>query len=245
MRIKLKLSIVVVFVIVVLWSSDVMSLTPLGPPRSGLKRGQHSLGFVFASSEMDLEVSGYGLSETMTDTESTTYLLRAGYGLSDGCELYTLLGFADLSSEDFDGDSQLAWGFGTKFTVAEKDSVTWGGVLQFCHISSEGSVYADVPPYGFQSIDIEAQLFDIQIAFGPTYTQETFSIYGGPFLHFVTGDLDGSALGETVTFDIEQESEFGGYVGAMFDLGESSSLFIEYQMTGDASAIAGGLVWRF
>ncbi|GAJ10387.1 unnamed protein product, partial [marine sediment metagenome] len=44
---------------------------------------------------------------------------------------------------------------------------------------------------------------------------------------------------------IEQKSEFGGYVGAQFDLAESSSLFFEYQMTGDASAIAGGIVFRF
>lgn len=242
---KTVLYLLSIVVVACLLSSSALALTPLGPPKAGLKREQHSLGFVFASSEMDLKVSGLGVSETMPDTESTTYLARLGYGLSDGCELYTLLGFSDLSSEGFNGDSQFAWGIGTKFTFAQNDSVTWGGLFQLCSISSEGSFITDVPGYGVLDFDVEAQLFDIQIAVGPTYTQEAFSIYGGPFLHFVDGDMDLSALGVTGTFDIEQKSEFGGYVGAQFDLAESSSLFIEYQMTGDASAIAGGLVWRF
>lgn len=228
-----------------LLSSSALALTPLGPPMSRLKHKQHSLEFVFASSEMDLEVSGYGLTETMPDTESTTYLVRAGYGVFDGCELYSLIGFSDISSEDFDGSSEVAWGFGAKFNVAETDTVTWGGLFQMLSISSDGSVSGYVPGYGVVVADIDVQLFDIQIAFGPTYTKEGLSIYGGPFLHFVDGDLDVSVLGGTVTLDIEQISEFGGYVGTMFDLSESSSLFIEYQMTGDASAIAGGLVWRF
>jgi len=235
----------VVVVVSGLLSSSALALTPLGPPMSRLKLKQQSLGFLFASSEMDLKMSGYGFTETMKDTESTSYLVKAGYGVLDGVELFVLVGSSDLSSEDFDGDSDVAWGFGSKFTLAKQGSVTWGGVFQFCSISSEGIVFGDVPGFGWQAIAIDAQLFDIQIAVGPTYTREGFSIYGGPFLHFVDGDLDGSALGETVTFDIEQKSEFGGYIGAMFDLAESSSLFFEYQMTGDASAIAGGIVFRF
>lgn len=226
-------------------AGQALALTPLGPPRAGLKQKQHSLGFLFAGSEMDLEVSGYGLTEELSDTESTVYLMKAGYGLSDDCEIYTLIGMADISSEDYNGSSELAWGFGAKFTVAEDDSMTWGGLFQMVSINSEGSISGDVPGYGWQTMDIEAQLFDIQIAFGPTFNQEGFSLYGGPFLHFVDGDIEARALGVTVDLDLEQKSEFGGYVGAQFDLAESSSLFIEYQKTGDASAIAGGIGWRF
>jgi len=243
---KTVLYLLMVFVVLAgLLSSSAQALTPLGPPMSRLKPKQQSLGFLFASSEMDLKVSGYGLTETMKDTESTSYLVKAGYGVLDGVELFALVGVSDLSFEDFEGDSDVAWGFGSKFTLAKQGSVTWGGVFQICSIRSEGIVFVDVPGFGLQDIDIDAQIFDIQIAIGPTYTREGFSIYGGPFMHFVDGDLEGSALGETVTFDIEQKSEFGGYFGAMFDLAESSSLFFEYQKTGGASAIAGGIVFRF
>ena len=228
-----------------LLSSSAQALTPLGPPRSRLKREQHSLGFVFASSEMDLNFSGPGGSVTLSDFESETYLARLGYGISDGCELYTLLGSSDLSAYGVKGDSEFSWGFGTKFTVAKKDSVTWGGLFQLCSISSEWSATTEEPFLGYTSANLDFQLYDIQIAFGPTYAREAFSIYGGPFLHFVDGEVDVNLNGDSGTADIEQESEFGGYIGAMLELAESSSLFIEYQMTGDASAIAGGFVWRF
>jgi len=228
-----------------LLSSSALALTPLGPPRAGLKIKQHSLGFLFGSSEMDLEVSGYGMKEELSDMESTAYLMKAGYGLSDDCEIYSLLGFADMSSEDFNGDKQFAWGVGTKFTLVKGDPVTWGGVFQLCQNRSEGSIYGDVPGFGWQTIDVDVQLYEIQVAFGPTYTKDAFSIYGGPFLHFVDGDLEGSALGETVELDIEQKSEFGGYIGTQFELNKSTDVFIEYQMTGDASAIGGGIVVRF
>ena len=225
--------------------SSSLALTPLGPPRAGLKQKQQSLGFVFASSEMDLEVSGYGMSYTATDIDWKTYLVRAGYGLSDDCELYSLLGFSKCSTDDFNGSSEFAWGFGTKFTVAKKDSVTWGGLFQMLSMSSEDSATTEVPYLGYTSASVDVQMFDIQISFGPTYTQDGFSIYGGPFLHFVEGELDVRANGDSASVDIEQKSEFGGYVGAQFALAESSSLFFEYQKTDDASAIAGGLVWRF
>ena len=226
-------------------ASQAFALTPLGPPRAGLKQNQHSLGFIFASSEMDFKMSGYGESWSATDIESKTYLARLSTGVSDNLEFYTLLGISDATADDFDGSSEFAWGLGTKFTVAEKDSVTWGGLFQIVSINSEGTMSGDTPDFGWQTMDVDVQLLEIQIAVGPTYTQESFSIYGGPFLHFVDGDFDCNPLGVSITFDIEQKSEFGGYVGAQFDLAESSSLFIEYQMTGDASAIAGGIVWRF
>ena len=235
---KTVLYLLVVVVLSCLWSSSALALTPLGSPKAELKQNQHSLGFVFASSEMDLKVSGLGISDTIPAAESKTYLARLGYGISDGCELYTLLGFSDLSSEGFNGDSQFAWGVGTKFTFAQSDSVAWGGLFQLCSISSEGSFIEDVPGFGVVDFDIEAQLYDIQIAFGPTYTKEGLNIYGGPFLHFVDGNMDASALGVTGTFDLEQESVFGGYIGALFDLSDSSSLFCEYQMTGDLRQIS-------
>lgn len=234
-----------VVVVACLLSSSALALTALGPPKAELDYKQYSAGFLFASGEMDLKISGYGLSETMTDIESTTYLSRLSVGLSYNCELYGLLGISDLSAEDFDGSSEFAGGFGTKFTVAEKDSVTWGGVFQMCSINSDGSVSGDVPGFGMQTMDVDIQALDIQIAFGPTYTKGVLSIYGGPFLHFVDGDMDATLMGETITLDIEQESELGGYVGGQYELTENTSWFGEFQSTGDAWAFGTGFVWRF
>lgn len=236
---------VVIILISCLLCSTSLALTPLGPPRAGLKQKQQSLGFLFAISEMDLGLSGPGGSATVPDIETTPYLFKGGYGVSDGLEIYTLVGFSDISSEGVHGSSELAWGFGGKFTFSESDPVTWGGLFQMVSISSERT-WSDFDPYwGVETTKVDVQLYDIQIAFGPTYTRDAFSIYGGPFLHFVEGDADVSVDGAFGSADIEQESEFGAYVGAQFVLAESGSLFFEYQKTGDASAFAGGFVWRF
>ena len=235
----------VAVVVACLLSSSAQALTALGPPRAGLDYKQLSAGFLFTSSEMDLKMSGYGLSWTATDIKSTTYLSRLSVGLSYDWELYGLLGSCDLSADDYDGSSEFAGGFGTKFTVAEKDSVTWGGVFQMCSINSGGSISEDVPGYGLVTMDVDIQALDIQFAFGPTYTKGSFSIYGGPFLHFVDGDFDATLLGVPVTFDIEQESVFGGYVGGQYELTENTSWFGEFQFTGDAWAFGTGVIWRF
>ena len=100
------------------------------------------------------------------------------------------------------------------------------------------------------SLATEVDLFEIQVAFGPTFRPvDGVSIYGGPFFHIVTGkaDLSGTISGipATLSMDLEQESIFGGYVGAQIDIGEHVSLYVEGQFTGDASAVATGVALKF
>ena len=235
----------VVVVLSGLLSSSALGLSPLGPPKATLDRGRMSIGFDFAHSESDIKCTGLGLSGTLEDVESQLYLANLGLGLFDNYEMFVRLGTADHESEGYQGSSGFAYGWGSKLTVANGDPVSWGALFQMTWSESSDTLSVDVPPFGTVGADVDIDVMEIQIAFGPTYTQESFCIYGGPFLHFIDGDLDVSVWGLTVPFDLEQESEFGGYLGAQFDLAESSSLFIEYQMTDDASAIAGGLVWRF
>lgn len=223
---KRMLLLVVALMVAGLWSSAAWALRPMGPPMAGLKQSQMSVGFDFSWSEMNLEVDG----GTVDDVESVAYLANLGYGIADNWEAFIRLGIAgiDVDDEGFSGDDQFAYGFGTKVTFAENDPLTWGGLFQMDWTKSEDE-------------DVEIDTFEIQIAVGPTYQMEGMSLFGGPFLHFVDGE--GTAPGDT--FDLEQESEIGGYVGAQFDIAENASWNIEYQFTGDASAICTGIVWRF
>ena len=243
---KKMLLLSVVLVVVCLWSSAAMALTPMGPPMAGLKQGQYSVGFDFSSSEMDVEVSGLGISETLDDVESFAYLANLSYGITDDWEAFIRLGLTDVEFEEFDGSSEFAYGFGTKVTFEQKDAVTWGGLFQMTWAKSDDSLTGLVPGYGIVTADLEIDFYEIQIAVGPTYElNDTTSIYGGPFLHFIDGDLDVSVLGVTGSLDVEQESEFGGYIGAQFDIAENASWNLEYQATGDGWAIGTGFVWRF
>ena len=45
--------------------------------------------------------------------------------------------------------------------------------------------------------------------------------------------------------DIEEESQFGGYVGASWDVRENISCYLEGQFTGDAWGIGIGAARRF
>lgn len=81
-----------------------------------------------------------------------------------------------------------------------------------------------------------------------------FSVYGGPFLHFVTGDLDVEAAGVDsfsainrvdLSQDIREESEFGVFAGAQGQVNEDTSWFVEFQITGDAWGVGVGGVRKF
>lgn len=225
-----------VITIIVLMCSQAFGLTFMGPPMAELEQGQKSAGFNLSYSEMDVEVSAFGLSGTLDDVESFTYLVNIGYGISDNWDAYLRLGLTDIEFEDFDSSSEFAYGFGTKVTFGQQDAVTWGGLFQILWSEADDTVLG---------IKDEIDYYEIQIAFGPTYDYDGISIYGGPFLHFIDGDIKESGPGYSITGDIEQESEFGGYVGLNAELTESANWQIELQFTGDAYAICTGLGWKF
>lgn len=246
------LMLVVVLVVVSFFGSSSMALAPMGPPMASLEQGQFSAGIDYSYNEMDVEVSGYGLTVTVKDVETNMIFANLGYGIVPNLELFVRLGAANADCEGFSGDTQFAFGFGTKATFAQEGDLTWGGLFQMSWLNSEDSgtyVLDGHTVTGTQEIDA----YEIQIAVGPTYKMDGLSIYGGPFLHFIGGNYDwsGTVTGPIVSgsgsfsFDVEQESEFGGFVGAQFDLAENVSCCVEYQLTGDAWAIGTGVVWRF
>lgn len=241
----------VVITILVLMCSQAFGLTPMGPPKAELKQGQYSFGIDYSFSDIDVEVSGYGASWT-EDIETNTLFSNLSYGITDGWEGFLRLGFANVEADDFDGGNEFAYGFGTKLTFAEQDAVSWGALLQIGWLSSDDS--GTVVAYGHtitgnQEIDV----YEIQIALGPTYETDSLKIYGGPFLHLVNGDYDwsGTVTGPMIngsgsfSLDIEEESVFGGYIGISKDLTSNSNIGIEFQYTGDAQAVGLKLVWKF
>ena len=173
----------------------------------------------------------------------------------------------------FDGSSEFAYGFGVKATFYEEANLKLGALLQMTFSSADDScddeaVYRDeeevvvVPTK--ETFDID--YYQLKIAVGPSYKlTEGISVYGGPFYHMVSGDYDlkekgdvsrvtegeGQTLTETAYYsskdsgDIEEESSFGGYIGAQIDITENLPLAVEYQFTGDADILGLSLVYRF
>ena len=237
--------------IVVLMCSQAFGLSFMGAPMAELEQGQYSFGIDYSFSDTDVELSGYGAKWT-EDIETNILFSNLNYGITDEWEGFLRLGFANVEADDFNGDNEFAYGFGTKITFSEQDAISWGALLQISWLSSDdsGTIVTDGHTVtGKQEIDI----YEIQIAIGPTYETDDLKIYGGPFLHLVSGDYDwsGTVTGPIIngsgsfSLDIEQESVFGGYIGISKDLTSNSNIGIEFQYTGDAQAVGVRYVLRF
>jgi hypothetical protein len=88
------------------------------------------------------------------------------------------------------------------------------------------------------------------VSTGPTLVVNKYvSVYGGPFLHFIRGEIEASALKDAVPAygetDVREDSIAGGFVGVEFTLGEELSFSIEGQKTNSASGVGGSLSFRF
>jgi hypothetical protein len=106
----------------------------------------------------------------------------------------------------------------------------------------------------------EYEVTEIQAAIGACYqVHPRLRLYGGPFVHFVEGtsesrnysvqtEVEDDAVRTRVaktSYDIEEASRFGGYLGAHFQIRENTMAAVEYQHTGGDDALAMTLVHRF
>jgi len=276
----------VVLIVAMVAGSSALALAPMGPPTAGLNQGQFRVGAEYGYSEMDLEIdaSTPGEGGTIVDLESNMFFATLGYGVMDNWEFYVQLGVAnaefdkvegDDGDDDklgFDGDYGFAYGFGTKYTFWEQmEGLKWGVLFQMKWINTEDTMsftFAEtvdigetpVPGTTTEALDLELDYYEMQIAVGPTWqAMDGLCVYGGPFLHFVSGDADGDltgtwddGAGTTLTFtpeswsdDLEEESTFGGYVGAQLDVTEQMTAFAEVMFTGDAWGLGIGGGWVF
>ena len=206
------------------------------------------------------------------DYTSNMLIGRLSYGAYDTVDVFVCLGLTDAQDEmteelatggdgnkykGLDCNHGLAWGVGARATFWQEGDIVWGGLVQVLWENpSDGDV--DLTPTDGDpaklSGDVELNLQEIQVAVGPTVQLEGFSVYGGPFLHFVTGDLDVEASGMDsfsalnrvdLSQDIREESEFGLFVGAQGEADQDTAWFVEFQITSDAWGVGIGGVRKF
>ena len=261
--------------LVVGWAgSATFALDPMGPPTAGLKQGQFQVGADYSYSITDLKLrkgswieylngwfydSGPAESFTLKDFKTNKIYASLGYGIADNWEAFLRLGGADATfgdsiwedAEKFDSPTDFAIGFGVKATFYEEDNLKIGGLFQTSWAAFHGKLQA---AHWTAADSVNIDFTEIQIAIGPTYKLlEGVSIYGGPFLHFVDGDLDDKfsemteegVLTSKYSWAIRESSIFGGYIGVQFDVTENTSFNIGYQHTAKADALNMSLVWRF
>lgn len=264
-----------VLAIVTLSGPAAFALDPLGPPVSNLEPGQLRMGIEYSQSKMDLQLpsgkyteyvdgsfndSGIALPLTVQDFKTNTTYLNLGYGFNRNWDIFVRLSstqakFGDSlwdEGEKFESDTLPAFGGGIKATLYNRFDWKIGGIVQanWSHYTGELN-----NPSWYVPHFVETDFTEIQITLGATYLLfNNVWIYGGPLYHFITGDLNEKYVGEADlghlslsewSFDLEQESTYGGYFGATWEIDKSNSLNLEYQFTGAASAFGAGYVLKF
>ncbi len=182
--------------------SSASALTYMGPPTTTMKQGQWAIGERGGWSENDVEIGGV----TLEDVELTNILGSVHVGLATSrMELFGLFGVGNVEDTGY----EFAAGVGTKITMNSDRPLSWGLLAQGVFYQQDEPFI--LPPY---SGNIELEAWEIQIAAGPCWRFNNFSIYGGPFLHLIQGDND-VVVDDTVveSLDVEQHGLWGGYVG--------------------------------
>jgi hypothetical protein len=196
---------------------------------------------------------------------------KARYSDADGDKLFETAYMGpftaeDTETEDFDGTMDFAYGFGTKVTFYQQEQLDLGALFQISFVDYETSGTVKTVDSALRPTKTtntgKIGLTEMQIALGATYKPSpTLSIYGGPFFHVVSGEMEDTykktyVAPEGVTnhaykqdkktsADISEQSCFGGYFGVKDSLTENTHLLAEFQFTGDAMAFAVGLGWKF
>ena len=266
----------VVLAVMSLCSSVALALPPMGPPKAMVGMDQWTIGVGLSHSNMDLETWGDVRTVTVgtplddysrfeiDGLESNLVIGQLSYGVHDNWDAFVHVGAGDAADDiiedpasgsgarytGLDGGLGIVWGFGTRVTFWDDGDVTWGGLFQTTWSDPDES---DIKLQGDSAFtgDADLDFWEVQVAIGPTVEVDNFSIYGGPFLHFVGGDLDfdgrtttGGLTTVTAKQDIREQSHLGGYVGAQFSLDDNTCAHVEIQFTGDAWAAGVGAVWR-
>ena len=238
MRILLYLFSVVV--VACLLSSSALALTPIGPPTATLDEGQFAAGLGYSYSKGDVEGTLLGITITVEDVELNTYMANMVYGIAPNWEVQIDLGVSDYDDGDLTSTGDFAWGVGVRNTFWQKEKTKCGAVIMAHWYKASGSGITLGIPW-----EEEDSWSEIQIAFGPSYKDGAWCLYGGPFLHYIHGEAKGTIAGVRVSGDFQQDSVFGGFVGLQVELAANTMLGVEFQLTGSAHALGLGMLWRF
>jgi len=261
--------------IIGLGGSNVFAMDLMGPPVAGMEKGMFRGGIEYSFSKIDLDLiegnaivyqngellgSGTVESETIKDFKVNTLYAALGYGVFENCEAFLRMGAANATfgdslwedREEFDSNIDFAIGGGVKATFYEGFDWKIGGIFQVNWAELDGEL--DSSSWGIpQPNFIEISTTEMQIAMGATYMWTSrVSLYGGPFVHFISGDFDYEFNRITEDFytgeyswEINEGPTYGGYIGAQIQIAKNYSANIEYQHTSNANVFGANIMMRY
>jgi hypothetical protein len=263
------------FIAILFICPSVLALDYMGPPVTEQDPGQFRVGFDYSSGSVDLNIingtykrylegvlssTGDPVDFIIEDFATTNLYIDIGYGIDYTWEIFVKMGGSsaefdqDLLGKGFDSGYIPGIGGGIKLSLYEDYDFRLGALAQINWAHYSGKL---TEPTAHSTAEVD--LKEIQIAAGATYMlTEEFWIYGGPFFYMVMGDFDyifdtlfddsinePQAQTTEYSWDIEEDSSFGGYFGAQWILSKDSAINAEYQFSSSSSAFGVSLVLRY
>lgn len=230
-------------------SIDAQAIDLMGPPTATHKVLQLSLGAEYSYSEQSVELADHGPIplDVLRNVRRNTFFGKLGVGVRNYLELFFRLGAGTLQANEinFNANGDSLWGGGTKVTFYRGERIDLGALFQWSTFKGDNSGFIDV--YGFNAwkeIGVDEQ----QLAVGATVYMDGWQLYGGPFYYMFDGDVTIKEIGNPrnqVRPDLEEESEYGGYIGGRFDLGGVGYVNVECVTTGESWGVGIGLTRMF
>ncbi len=251
----------------------------LGAPVAGQQMGSFDIGGGFTYSVVDLSIEngkwkeyvdgvfdsqGRTIDFTIEDFKTSNGYSSISFGVTDYVEAFARMGgskawFGDSiweDSEEFDSDTELAFGVGLKVTFFEQENLKLGGLFNVDTVHYDGQLNArHWAASGWAPDYVDIRLAQFKLAVGADYMlMEGFSVYGGPYVHFIDGRMDdetymadseGALVNTSYHWDIKEDSVFGGYIGAKAELAGIYFLAFEFQHTASADTAGLSLGLRF
>lgn len=208
-----------VLVSVVLMGAGVFAYTFTGTPTAGLNQGQWK--------------AGYNYTYFDDDAELQRHYFDLGAGLADSLELNLLLGVTNLEVDDFESNGDFSWGFNAKWSFIDAETIDWGVLYQMTWWEGDDSV-------GGVKAETD-NIYDIQLAVGPTIDMGGWKLYGGGVYLRTDGDLKVGG----VDLDAGDDDDFGGFIGAEFGIMENADVALEYATIGGGNVFGAGINFKF
>lgn len=216
---------------------NVLALNYLGPPASHLRQGQWYVGMNYADSKQDIE---FDTDIEFDDMDQSSILGRIGVGLAtDRLEIFALVGMTELDQYYFDTSDELLLGGGFRATMQldKVNNLDFGVVGQVTYTKSDDSDVVLLVP-----TDYELAVAEVLFGAGPCWHPGPWMVYGGVLIHWIDGNLDTTLVG---SYDINQQSLVGAYLGGGVELDERWVITAEGQATPDAYGVAAGIQLQF
>jgi hypothetical protein len=235
---------------------SVWGQAPVGPSTAVLPGTRFGLSVEYGRADTDvtLNVNG-GLTESF---DVQTAFANFAVALTERWDFFLRLGGSQAEADGFDGGWNLAWGFGTRYTVLQRGALGWGALVQVTSLLSDFDTVAVFDVDGVPTplaITEEIGIVEYALATGPTWQQGPVSVYGGLLLRYTDGDFTITAGRFGERFDVDAQWDVGGYIGGRVTLFESDpartygfsrgDLTVEGCFTGDSTGFSAGLLLPF